>query len=80
MCAARMRRRRIRHLVVVEGTRLTGVVSERDLGAHAGARVREGRVVRERRRVVPRLLRTPRAASDSTDAQSSARAHLNRER
>ena len=43
----RMRRRGIRHLVVMEGTRLAGVISERDLGGREGARLREGRAVRD---------------------------------
>lgn len=42
----RMRRRRIRHLVVMEAGRLAGVVSERDLGGRAGASMRRGRTVR----------------------------------
>src|SRR5688572_12980668 len=41
----RMRRRGIRHLVVMEGTRLAGVISERDLGGREGIRLREGRAV-----------------------------------
>ena len=44
---SRMRRRRIRHLVVMEGPRLVGVLSERDLGGRAGANVRKGRRVRD---------------------------------
>ena len=43
----RMRRRGIRHLVVMEGTRLAGVISERDLGGRVGAGLREGRAVRD---------------------------------
>ena len=39
----RMRRRGIRHLVVMEGPRLVGVLSERDLGGRAGANIRRGR-------------------------------------
>jgi len=42
----RMRRRRIRHLVVMQEGRLAGVVSERDLGGRAGASMRRGRTVR----------------------------------
>ncbi|HEY0970269.1 MAG TPA: CBS domain-containing protein [Gemmatimonadales bacterium] len=42
----RMRRRGIRHLIVMEGTQLVGVISERDLGGRTGARTREGRSVR----------------------------------
>jgi CBS domain-containing protein/ribosome-associated translation inhibitor RaiA len=43
----RMRRQGIRHLVVMDGTRLAGVISERDLGGRAGGRLREGRAVRD---------------------------------
>ena len=35
---ATMRQYRIRHLVVLEGGRLVGIVSERDLGGTRGAR------------------------------------------
>ncbi|HSE00285.1 MAG TPA: CBS domain-containing protein [Burkholderiales bacterium] len=44
---SRMQRDRIRHLVVVEGRRLVGVISERDLGGPAGGNVRRGRYVRD---------------------------------
>lgn len=44
---ARMQRKRIRHLVVTRGTRLLGVLSERDLGGRDGNVVRRGRTVRE---------------------------------
>jgi CBS domain-containing protein len=40
-----MRRERIRHLAVVDGTRLVGIVSERDLGGPEGSEVRENRTV-----------------------------------
>jgi CBS domain-containing protein len=43
----RMRRHRIRHLVVLDATRLVGVVSERDLGGRAGADVRQNRSVKD---------------------------------
>lgn len=43
----RMRRRGIRHLVVMDGTQLVGVVSERDLGGRAGSSQRENRAVRD---------------------------------
>jgi CBS domain-containing protein/ribosome-associated translation inhibitor RaiA len=43
----RMRRRHIRHLVVVEATRLVGILSERDLGGRAGADTRTGRRVQD---------------------------------
>ena len=42
MAWERMRRRRIRHLVVMDGSRVTGVLSQRDI---ASAEAREGRVV-----------------------------------
>jgi CBS domain-containing protein len=42
---SRMQRRRIRHLVVVDGDRLVGVLSDRDLGGRDGAVLRRGRVV-----------------------------------
>jgi CBS domain-containing protein len=44
---ASMRRHRIRHLVVVEGERLVGIVSERDLGGTRGAASRRDRSVRD---------------------------------
>jgi CBS domain-containing protein len=44
---SRMQDRRIRHLVVTEGRRLVGVISERDLGGRGGAEVRGKRAVRE---------------------------------
>ncbi|MGD9598705.1 MAG: CBS domain-containing protein [Steroidobacteraceae bacterium] len=43
----RMERHRIRHLVVTEGKRLLGVLSERDLGGRDGGAVRKGRTVHE---------------------------------
>ncbi len=44
---SRMRRRRIRHLVVLDGSSLVGVVSERDLGGPNGDELRKGRLVEE---------------------------------
>jgi CBS domain-containing protein len=44
---ATMRRHRIRHLVVVDGERLVGIVSERDLGGTRGAASRRDRPVRD---------------------------------
>lgn len=44
---ARMDQRGIRHLVVKEGARLVGVISERDLGGRKGGVMRRGRTVRE---------------------------------
>jgi len=43
----RMRLHRIRHLVVMEGKRVVGIVSERDLGGSRGAGLRTGRTVEE---------------------------------
>lgn len=43
---ARMRQHRIRHLVVVDGARTAGIVSERDLGKRA-TMLLDGRLVRE---------------------------------
>lgn len=40
-----MHRNRVRHLVVVKGGRMVGLVSERDFGGRAGAAVRSGRTV-----------------------------------
>ena len=44
---SRMERERVRHLVVTEGKRLLGVLSERDLGGRWGGAVRRGRTVRD---------------------------------
>lgn len=44
---SRMRQERIRHLVVVDGSHLVGVISERDLSGPDGARSRRGRTVRD---------------------------------
>ncbi|MCI0342504.1 MAG: CBS domain-containing protein [Planctomycetales bacterium] len=41
----RMRARSIRHLVVLEGTDVVGILSDRDLGSSRGAGVRRGRLV-----------------------------------
>ena len=43
----RLRRGRIRHLVVMDGRRLVGVLSERDLGGRAGANTRKRRRVQD---------------------------------
>ena len=69
----RMRRRGIRHLAVVDGTGLVGVVSERDLGGRTGARVRKGRAVRDL--MTPRVAR---AGPETTlgDAADQMRAQL----
>ncbi len=44
---SKMRSEGVRHLVVTEGRRLLGVLSERDLGGAKGAAVRGGRAVRD---------------------------------
>lgn len=44
---SRMQRRGIRHLVVTDGARLLGVLSERDLGGRQGGALRRGRIVRD---------------------------------
>jgi CBS domain-containing protein len=43
----RMRRRNIRHLVVVDDHEIVGILSERDLGGRAGGRLRRGRTVED---------------------------------
>jgi CBS domain-containing protein len=59
---SRMRQRRIRHLVVVtDGGKLTGVVSERDLGGQEGARVRQGKTVRDL--MSPKVVSVPPTAT-----------------
>jgi len=68
----RMRRRGIRHLAVVDGTGLVGVLSERDLGGRTGAELREGRRVRD--------LMTPRVASAEPDTALLEAADLMRAR
>ncbi|MFZ5469122.1 MAG: CBS domain-containing protein [Myxococcota bacterium] len=42
-----MRLDRIRHLVVLRGRQVVGVISDRDLGGPKGARLRDGRSVAE---------------------------------
>jgi CBS domain-containing protein len=68
----RMRRRRIRHLVVMDDERLVGVVSERDLGGRTGTDVRANRTVRS--------LMTPRVVSATPDTTVQEAAELMRER
>ncbi len=43
----RMRLHRIRHLVVMEGKRVVGIISERDLGGSRGTALRTGQTVEE---------------------------------
>lgn len=68
----RMRRRGIRHLVVMDDRQLIGVLSERDLGGPAGARIRKNHVVRE--------LMTPRVDSIDPEAMLDDAAALMRAR
>lgn len=51
---SRMRGRRIRHLVVTDGARVVGVVSDHDLGGHGGGDIRRSRLVRDL--MTPRLV------------------------
>ena len=68
----RMRRRGIRHLVVMDGTQLVGVLSERDLGGRTGVEVRKGRAVK--------ALMTPHVASAGPETTLHEAADLMRER
>jgi len=68
----RMQRGRIRHLVVIDGARLVGMLSERDLGGRGGADLRRGRVVRE--------LMTPRVATARPSTTLRQAANLMRRR
>lgn len=68
----RMQRERIRHLVVMDGPRLVGVLSERDLGGRGGADLRRGRTVRE--------LMAPRVATASPGTTLRQAANLMRGR
>ncbi|HET7565618.1 MAG TPA: CBS domain-containing protein [Gemmatimonadaceae bacterium] len=68
----RMRRRGIRHLVVVDDGRPVGVVSERDLGGRAGSDIRRGRSVR--------TLMTRRVVGAAPDTSVQQAANLMRER
>jgi CBS domain-containing protein/ribosome-associated translation inhibitor RaiA len=63
---SRMRGRRIRHLVVKDGARVVGVVSEHDLGGHGGGEVRRGRLVRDL--MSPRLV----SATPATTLRNAA--------
>src|SRR5262245_23665803 len=40
-----MRRKRVRHLIVKDGSKIVGVLSDRDVGSRSGALVRAGRTV-----------------------------------
>jgi CBS domain-containing protein len=68
----RMRRHRIRHLVVMEATRLVGVLSERDLGGRAGDNIRRGRRVQD--------LMTPHVASAAPETTVREASDLMRKR
>ncbi len=68
----RMRRRGIHHLVVVDGSRVVGVLSERDLGGASGASTRKDRVVKD--------LMTPRVESIESDASVDDAAAMMRAR
>ncbi|HEY9450062.1 MAG TPA: CBS domain-containing protein [Gemmatimonadaceae bacterium] len=68
----RMRRRSIRHLVVMDGSRLVGVLSERDLGGRTGTEMRKGRTVGK--------LMTPSVLSAQPETTVSEAADLMRER
>ena len=67
-----MQRHRIRHLVVMDGARLVGLVSERDLGGPKGTAVRRGRSVRE--------LMSPQVAAATPDTTLRQAANLMRGR
>lgn len=69
---ARMQRKRIRHLIVTDGKRPLGVISERDLGGRDGSAVRRGRKVGE--------LMTPRVASAAPSMTLRQAANLMRGR
>ena len=69
---ARMRRRGIRHLVVMDNERVIGVLSERDLGGRSGTAKRKNRVVRD--------LMTPRVETVDPEATAESAAELMRKR
>lgn len=68
----RMRRRDIRHLVVMDGESIVGVLSERDLGGRTGAALRRGRTVQE--------LMTPNVVTAEPDLTLRRAADLMRSR
>lgn len=61
-----MRTKSIRHLVVMDGKQVVGVVSERDLGGRGGVAVRRGRTVAEL------MTRNPVVADSSTTIRKAA--------
>lgn len=69
---SRMERKRVRHLVVTEGRRLLGVLSERDLGGRRGGTVRRGQTVRD--------LMTPQVATATAATTLRQAANLMRGR
>jgi CBS domain-containing protein len=69
---SRMQQERVRHLAVMEGSRLSGIVSDRDLGGRHGEQTRSGRSVRE--------LMTPNVATAEPDMTLRRAANLMRGR
>ncbi len=69
---SRMRRRGIRHLVVIDDDRVVGVLSERDLGGRSGGATRKNRLVRD--------LMTPRVEAADREANVEDAAKLMRRR
>jgi len=69
---SRMQAGRIRHLAVMEGSRLVGILSERDLGGRGGAKIRRGRTVGD--------LMTPRVVTVGPDTTLRKVANLMRGR
>jgi len=68
-----MRRRGIRHLVVLDGGEVAGVVSERDLGGRTGAAQRRGRTVGQ---MMTRSIVTIAPDTTVRDAAESMRSRL----
>ena len=68
----RMRRRNLRHLVVLDDSQPVGVLSERDLGGRTGGRLRRGRLVRN--------LMTSRVETAAPDTSVREAADLMREK
>lgn len=67
-----MRRKRIRHLVVMRAGEIVGILSDRDIGGRAGSAVRLGRTVAE--------LMTPKVVSIASSETVRAAANLMRGR